>query len=80
MEISGKILTFKVEVQFLIELKGSIVVLPILAEELEEPFLCEFAATVVLLLIIAGVGALGEGDTGCGLGVVHALTGRASLC
>ena len=46
MMVRGKImklggLTLKVEVELLVELKGAVVVLPILAEEGQEPLLCD---------------------------------------
>ena len=37
----GGLLTLEVEVELLVELEGAVVVLPVLAEEGQEPLLCD---------------------------------------
>ena len=51
------------KVELFIQLEGAIVMLPILAEEAEEPLLSQLVSNLVLIILVLGrLGALGEGD------------------
>lgn len=52
------------EIEALVELEGTVVVLPVLGKELEEPLGGQLGGAVVVLLLTGGVVALGEGHGG----------------
>ena len=54
----GGLLTLEVEIELLVELECAVVVLPVLAEEGQEPLLCDLRAAIILILVLALVGSL----------------------
>ena len=68
----GGLLTLEVEIELLVELECAVVVLPVLAEELQEPLLCDLGAAIIIL-VLALVGSLREGLARDRLGIVDAL-------
>ena len=68
----GGLLTLEVEIELLVELECAVVVLPVLAEELQEPLLSDLGAAIIIL-VLALVGSLREGLARDRLGIVDAL-------
>ena len=50
--MNNEVLTFEVEIELFVELEGSVVVLPVIAEEFQEPLLGELVATVVVFFLV----------------------------